>query len=425
MPVDDATGAASAGGGQGCPARLGYDPLDPDVVRDPFPSYVRAQRETPVFYSEERDLWLVTRREDVLAVFGDNVRFSNRNAIAMPLPPESIRDRMPRYPFATGLLFLDDPEHLPARKMVQAPFTPKRLSATEPLIRARAERLLRLEDQDRRLEFVHDFGLPLALGVIGSILGVPEADFPLLQRSVQGAFRIVSGSLSEAEIAALAEDQFVYWNYLNALIDERRAHPKDDFISVLAAYRHDDGSQSTTEQVTISVNTILGAGFETSAQMLAFGIAAILGHRDQWALLRSDRFLLAQAVEECVRWRTVSKRQFRWTTTDVELAGVTIPNGSLVCTESAAANRDDTVFPEPDRFDITRAADNLTFGRGKHFCLGAPLAKLEMRVTVEAFLDLAPEAKVIDDRELVFEQSILIDALHELYLDLGPVPRPK
>jgi cytochrome P450 len=112
------------------------------------------------------------------AAAGRSERFSNRNALVMPLPPAAIRDRMPRYPFATGLLMLDDPEHRPARKLVQAPFTPKRLRAIEPVVRRRAEELLRPGDEHRRLEFVHEYGVPLALTVIGSILGVPEEDFP-------------------------------------------------------------------------------------------------------------------------------------------------------------------------------------------------------------------------------------------------------
>jgi cytochrome P450 len=406
----------------GCPVLAGYNPLDPEELRNPFPSYERARNEAPVSYSEELGFWSVCRRDDVLAIIRDTERFSNRMAIPMPQPPEHMRDRMPKYPFATALLFLDDPEHRPARKMVQAPFTPKRLRQMEPMIRERAEELLRLDDPDRGLDFVRGYAVPLALVVIGDIIGVPEADFPLLERSIEGAFRIASGVCTEDEVGALAEGQLEYWEYLCSIVEDRRANPRDDFSSVLSEYRNEDGSAPSTDEIAAHINTILGAGFETSAQMMTFGIQAILEHRDQWELLRSDRSLLPRAVEECVRYRTVIKRNFRVTNCDVEVDGVAIPEGSLVAIMNASANRDESAFPDADRFDITRETDNLTFGRGKHFCLGAPLSKLEMKVTLEAFLDLAPQARVVEDQELRYKEDLRIDGLAALELDLGPVP---
>ncbi len=406
----------------GCPVLAGYDPLALSEMADPFPSFARARREAPVFYDEKLGFWSVSRREDVIAVMRDTERFSNRMAIPMPVPPERLRDRMPKYPFATALLFLDDPEHRPARQMVQAPFTPKRLRDLMPFTRARAEQLLRPDDPDRRLEFVHDYGTPLALVVIGKIVGVPEADFPLLERSIHGAFRIASGSASEDEVDQLAEGQLEYWEYLCALVDERRERPQDDFTSVLAAYAKEDGSKPTSDEVAGHVNTILGAGFETSAQLMSLGILSILEHRDQWELLKSDRSLLPTAVEECARYRTVNKRNYRVTTCDVEVAGVEIPAGSLVAVLVASANRDESAFLDPDRFDISRRVDNLTFGRGMHYCLGAPLSKLELRITLETLLDWAPDAKLIDDEELAFKYDLRLTTIERLNLDLGPVP---
>ena len=414
--------AVAFDGGQRCPVLHGYDPLDPDEVVDPFPSYARARREVPVFYLEKHRFWSVTRREDVLAVLRDTKRFTNRDKLAMPLPPEAIRDRMPQYPFATGLVFLDDPEHRPARQMVQAPFTRKRVRDIEPITRGLADELLRAHDADRRIEFIQGYALPLALAVIGTIIGVPDGDFPLLKRAVDGAFQIVSGTRSEEEIIALAEDQLAYWEYLLALVDDRRARPRDDFTSVLAGYVNPDRSRPTSADIAAHVNSIVGAGFETSAQMMAFGVASILSNRDQWEMLKSNRSLLPGAVEECVRYRTVSKRNFRVAATDVEIGGVPIPAESLVGLLTASANRDESAFPEPDRFDITRHVDNLTFGRGKHFCLGAPLSKVEMRITLEVLLDLAPDARLAEDQVIEYKPGFQIDAMRAMHVDLGPPP---
>jgi cytochrome P450 len=423
MAIEEVTGHGVANGSGGCPVLHGYDPLAAEELRDPFPSYARARGKAPVFYNEKYGFWEVTRRDDVLAIVRDTEHFSNKIAIPMPLPPEHMRERMPRYPFATALLFLDDPEHRPARQMVQAPFTPKRLRQMVPMIRARAEELLRLDDPDRRLEFVREYATPLALVVIGDIIGVPEEDFPLLERSINGAFRIASGACSEAEMLALAEGQLQYWEYLCALVEERRERPTDDFSSVLADYENEDGSKPTTDDIAVHINTILGAGFETSAQMMTFGIQAILEHRDQWELLKSDPSLLPTAVEECVRYRTVIKRNFRVALTDVEVGGVQISEGSLIAILPASANRDESHFPEPERFDITRKVDNLTFGRGMHFCLGAPLSKIEMRVTLETLLECAPDVRLVEGQALEYKQDIRIDGLRALQLDLGEVPQ--
>lgn len=422
MTIEDAAEHPGTAAAVGCPALAGYDPLSEPELVDPFPSYARSRHEAPVFYSEEYGFWSVSRREDVLRILRDTERFSNKMAIPMPLPPERIRDRLAKYPFATALLFMDDPEHRPARQMVQAPFTPRRLRDLEPLIRARAQQLLRLDDPDRRIEFVHGYATPLALVVIGKIIGVPEEDFPLLERSIYGAFRIASGVASDEEIDRLADGQLEYWEYLCALVDRRRHNPQDDFGSVLANYVKEDGTTPTSDEVAGHINTILGAGFETSAQLMSLGVLSILQNRDQWELLKSDRSLLPQAVEECARYRTVIKRNFRVALADVEVGGVTIPEGSLIAILIASTNRDESAFPDPDRFDITRKVDNLTFGRGMHFCLGAPLSKLELRLTLETLLDCAPDMQLVKDQQLRFKHDLRLDGLQNLELDLGPVP---
>jgi cytochrome P450 len=156
--------------------------------------------------------------------------------------------------------------------------------------------------------------------------------------------------------------------------------------------------------------------------MMAFGVRAMLEHRDQWERLQADRTLVPTAVEECLRHRSLIKRNFRLALEDAEVAGVTIPKGAMVAIGIQSANRDEATFPEPERFDIARREDNLAFGRGTHFCLGAPLSKLEMRITLELLLELAPEMRLVDDQVIAYKQDLRLDGMRALRLDLGPVP---
>jgi cytochrome P450 len=213
-----------------------------------------------------------------------------------------------------------------------------------------------------------------------------------------------------------------YWEYLCALVERRRQEPQDDFSSVLANYVREDGSTPSTTEIASHVNTILGAGFETTAQMMSLGVMSLLQHRDQWELLKSDRSLLPMAVEECLRHHSVVRRTFRIALTDVEVGGVQIPEGALVALMIQAANRDESAFTGPERFDITRRDDNLAFGRGMHFCLGSPLAKLELRITLETLLELAPDMQLVAGHELEYRPHIVLALLRSLYVDLGPVP---
>jgi cytochrome P450 len=413
MPGSDITG---------CPILSGYDPLARAELRDPFPSYARSRREAPVFYSDKHGFWSVSRRDDVLTLLRDTERFTSRSAIPLPLPPEEMRDRMPVYPVARFLIMRDHAEHGPARRMLQAPFTPRRLRTMAPMIRARAEDLLRLDDPDRRVEFISGFATPLALGAIGEILGVPEEDFPLLQRAVAGMVRIVGGTLRDEEAQAVAQGQLEYWEYLHTLIEARRSVPCDDFTSGLATYVDEDGSRPPIDEIAVNLGSILSAGFENSAQMLTYAVKSLLEHPEQWDLLRSDRSLLPTAADECLRYRSGLRRIFRWTLTDVEISGVPIPAGSLVAGLLQSSNRDESAIPDPDRFDITRRIDNLTFGRGMHFCVGAPLARLELLVVLETLLDLAPDMRLVEGQELEYGEDLVMDWMEALELDFGPVP---
>lgn len=401
-----------------CPVMAGYDPFSPKELRDPLPSFARARREEPVFYSEVTGHWTVTRREDILAVIKDTERFSSSHALPLPETPLEVRDRLPFYPSSRSVLFKDNPEHGPMRKQIQAPFTPRRLRRLEPFIRTRCEELL--DRSERRIEFVEEFAIPLAISVIGKILGVASQHFPMLEETVADAFRLSGGAVKEpADVMEVAESQAVYWEFVQELIEERRAREADDFTSVLVREPTADGTMPSTTEVAVQVNAILVAGFETSAQAMTVAVQGMLNHRDQWERLQADRDLVESAVEETLRHRTVVKRIYRLTTTDVMVGGVSIPEGSMLALLLPSANHDEDFYDEPERFDIGRSKDNIAFGRWRHFCVGAPLARIEIRIMLEALLDLAPDAEVVPGQELRHRPDMRIDQLRELWVDLG------
>lgn len=405
-----------------CPVLHGYDPLSRADLENPYPEFARARNEVPVFFDEKHGFWNVTRQEDVLEVLRNEEIFSSKTAIPMPLPPEDMREEMSVYPFASALVFMDNPEHRRNRRMLQGPFVPRRLKSREPFIRERADQLMQAAVPNGRMDFLGEFALPLALTVIGDLVGVPEEEWPLLEKSINDAFAITkihAGVVSdEDEIRRLAEGQLEYWRYLCRLVESRRANPTDDFSSILSEeVDPDDGSRLSVAETAALVNTVLGAGFHTSAQLLSAGVHSLLSHQDQWEKLKADPSLLPKTVEECVRYRTPVKRVYRHVLEDTELGGVKIPEGALIALVLASCNRDESFYSEAEEFDITRKQSNLTFGRGMHHCLGAPLSKTEMRIALECLLEYAPNARLADDATGLRPVDLRLDTLEVLNIE--------
>ncbi|MFE3054214.1 cytochrome P450 [Nocardia sp. NPDC059239] len=419
MPDSPGTTGISA-----CPHFAKYDPLHPDELRDPYPSLAVSRRENPVYHLEAFNIWEVTRQADVLAILRDDENFSAEGALeSYPLPPQ-LRERMAGYPWSESVLMLDDPDHRPMRALVQAPFTPRSLAAREPFLRERAKRLLQPLTDEGTIDFVNEYAIPLSLGAIASITGVPEDKSDLMMRAVESEFRLCSfAPIDEAEYLAAATDIAELYEYFGELIADRRAHPRDDYASVMIQRLRNDQSPEATKRIIVGLYDILVAGFETSAQMMAQGVRSLLTHRDQWELLVRDPALVPSAVEETLRQRTLVKRIFRLAKHEVSVGGVSIPAGGLVSLILASADHDPDVYPDPERLDITRQAPHLAFGKGKHFCIGAPLARIEMRITLEVLRERFPDLELAPDQELEWRPDIRIDTINQLRLQLPTTAR--
>jgi cytochrome P450 len=405
-----------------CPHLEGYDPLSPAELADPYPSFRRAREEAPVFFSEAFDIWSIARQEDVLQALRDTTTFSSVSALPRRDVPVELQDRMPVYPWGKTVLTMDGPEHRVARSVIQAPFTPRSLKRLEPMIRARTRELLMPLRETGQIEFIRQFAYPLSLSVIGEILGIPEDRYGLLERAIDGTFALLGGGLDDPdEVLAASRPIADLRDYMYELAEDRRANPRDDYTSIMAQMKLPDGSMETIPNLVTHVWVLIGAGFETTANMLGLGILSLLSHEDQWELLRQKPELVDNTVEEMLRYRTLLKRFYRTATRDVEIAGVTIPKGARVSLLTASANRDPAGYDDdPDRFDISKKREHLAFGRWKHFCVGAPLARLEMKLTLETMLELCPDARLTQEQELTWRRDLRADSMMSLLLECEP-----
>jgi cytochrome P450 len=388
-----------------CPFHNGklFDPLDPDQVEDPFPWMAEARRSTPVFYLEKYDVWCVTRYADVDQVLRDTENISSANAIRIrPLPPE-LQDVFPDgHPLQYSLLLKDPPEHNKLRKIANRAFTPTAVAAYEPRIREFANQLIDAFIDDGHCDLVKQFSSRLPVMVITDIVGAPaDRDLGSWARDTMA---LLEGApeLTPEKAAELAERARPILVGLVGFVEVRGEAPRDDLTSAVLTAANEEGERHfTTEQVIGFIDSLLIAGVETTQNFIALGMREFLSRPEVWEELERDRALLPNALEEALRYRTPSRGSRRIAKNDVTIGDVTIPKGAQIYVLHASPQRDDSVFPNPDTFDIHR--DNLnkhmTFGRYTHACLGAPLARLEGRIAFETFLDRIPNMRLVEGQE--------------------------
>ncbi|MEV0351133.1 cytochrome P450 [Nonomuraea sp. NPDC050680] len=335
--------------------------------------------------------YLVCRHEDVRQVLSDPARFSSA---LTPFPGSGDMDAEEQVKMrAGGLIGFDPPEHTRLRRMLTPEFTVRRMRRLEPRITEIVESALDdLERAGKPADLVAHFALPVPSLVICELLGVPYADRAEFQ---ERSARMLDVALPmEQQAAARREDRA----YMTGLVARAQADPGEDMLGMLVREHGDD--LSTDELIGIA-GLLLLAGHETTSNMLGLGTLALLRHPDQLAMIRDDPAQVEPAVEELLRWLSiVQSLPPRTTTTEVKIAGHVIPAGSLVICSPPAANRDRAFIDEPDTLDITRrAAGHVAFGHGVHHCLGAPLARMEMRIAFPALLRRFPGLAPADPDE--------------------------
>ncbi|MET9012804.1 cytochrome P450 [Streptomyces olivaceoviridis] len=371
------------------PVLLPY--ADPAFVADPFPLYRRLREEGPVrraIIAGGLDAWLVTRYEDGLAALSDPRLSSDVRDASDPRLIEQLPE-FERESMLSTMLRSDPPDHTRLRRLVSKAFTARRVAGLRPRIQEITDRLLDAVVPTGRAELVADFALPLPVTVISELLGVPVDDRYDFQRWTDAM--LVRGE-EMPDPVVVDEAWHRMRAYLTKHLEAKRARPGDDLLSALIN-AHDHEQRLSHDELIAMTFLLLVAGYITTVNLIAGGIAALLTHPGQLALLRERPELLPDAIEEFLRYDgPVSPGIARFAREDVEIAGVTVPRGATVLIASAIADRDPARFTEPERLDITRRDNgHLAFGHGIHYCLGAPLARLEGQVAVGTVLRRLPD----------------------------------
>lgn len=379
--------------------RNGFSPVDALAEARDNEGVVRV--ETPIGPG-----FLVCRNEDFRQVLSDSRRFS----AASPLPGDEFLTVEEQEKLRAGqLLSFDPPEHTRLRRMLTAEFTVRRMRRLEPRIVAIVDDALdALERAGRPADLVEHFALPVPSLVICELLGVPRKD---RARFHDTSVRMLDTALPmERRVVAQQEGR----DYMAGLVDRAFAAPGEDMLGMLV---RDHGDDLNADELAGIGQLLLLAGHETTANMLGLGTLALLRHPEQSAALREDPSLVEAGVEELLRWLSiVQSLPTRTTTTDVELAGQAIPAGSLVICSIPAANRDPAFIDDPEALDLARgAAGHLAFGHGVHHCLGAPLARMELRIAFPALLRRFPDLALADSFEDVeYRSSSLVYGVRSL-----------
>jgi len=383
-----------------------YNPFDWETAHNPYPVYRQLRDEAPVYRNEQFGFWALSRYEDVVAAHLNSDDFSSAHGV-------TIEGAEKDAPF---LIVKDPPEHTAHRRIVGRLFTPRRIALLEPFVRRTAAGLLdELRDADR-FDVVEDFSFRLPLDVISELIGIPE--------SYRLQIHHLSDRIAVRESAEMTEDGILATlelaGLLTDLVRERRASPGDDVITMLmnTPVEEEDGRTRmlTDDELAGRFLELSFAGHETVAKLIPNGVVALTWFPGARRELAANPALMANAVEEMLRWDPPSHYQGRWTTRDVEVRGTVIPAEQRVILVTGSAVHDERKYPDPDTFDIHRDIDrHVSFGFGRHLCLGASLARLETRVAFEELLKRFPDFS-IDETGVERRVSVNVRGLSKLPL---------
>ena len=378
-----------------------FDPWDAAFLADPYPAYAELHAQGRVQYYEATDQWLVPHHADVSALLRERrlgrtyVHRFTHEEFGRTAPPAA------HEPFHTlndhGMLDLEPPDHTRIRRLVSKAFTPRTVERLKPYVGNLAGELVDRLVESGGGDLLTDVAEPLPVAVIAEMLGIPEADRAPLRpwsADICGMYELNPPE----EVAARAVRASVeFSDYLRGLIAERREKPGDDLISGLIA-AHDEGDRLTEQEMISTAVLLLNAGHEATVNATVNGWYALFRNPDQLEALRADHSLIPGAIEELMRYDTPLQLFERWVLDEIEIDGTTIPRGAEIAMLFGSANHDPEVFADPQRLDLTRTDNpHISFSAGIHYCIGAPLARIELAASMTALLEKAPTLALAEE----------------------------
>ncbi|MGI5325566.1 cytochrome P450 [Actinomadura nitritigenes] len=398
---------------------LGYEPWAPGFVADPYPVFARLRGERPAFFHEPTGQWVISRYTDVDALLRD--RRLGRSYLHVTGHEEFGQEPEAEFlkPFwdliRAGMLDVEPPTHTRLRRLVSKAFTARMVEGLRPMIRRLAGELAGTLAAKGGGDLLAEVAEPLPVNVIAEMLGVPVEDRPLLRpwsADICGMYELnPPEEVQRTAVRAAVE----FSDYLRDLARSRRREPRDDLISALAQVV-DEGDRLTEDELIGTCVLLLNAGHEATVNATGNGWWALFRNPGELERLRGDMSLVPTAVEELLRYDTPAPMFERWVLEDITVAGVDIPRGAEVALQFASANRDPAVFADPDRLDLARDPNpHITFGLGIHYCLGAPLARIEMAESLSALLQLAPGLRLVSEPE--WKPGFVLRGLQALHVE--------
>ena len=412
-----------------------------ELIVDPYPYFAHLRDACPVRREPKHDVVMVTGYDEAVAVYTNTTTFSSCNAVTGPFPgfpvplegddvSELIEQHRDELPFSDQILVMDPPKHKAHRGLLMRLITPKRLRENEDFMWRHADRQVDEFIERGECEFIRDFAGPFTLYVIADLLGVPEEDHEWFRHELQGGHRRDTQGLGSTGKGSLAHSplEFLY-ERISTYVEERRRAPRDDVLTGLATATFPDGSVPEVIDVVRVAANLFSAGQETTVRLLGTALQTIGEQADIQKKLREDHDLIPGFVEECLRFESPVKGDFRLSRTAVNVGGVDIPPGTTVMVLNGAAGRDPRRFEQPDEFRMDRAnaKEHLAFGRGPHACPGGPLARAETRISIERLLERMQDIRISESahgpagaRRYDYVPTYILRGLMRLNLEFTP-----